>query len=122
MKNYFRNAFRYVFSDTVYSCINIAGLALGMVCGIFIFLFVIDELSYDNYHTDAPRIYRVVAELVNEQGNRFFTAATAPAIGPLLQRELPEVECATRVFPTNRRKIALRKWVFARFQERQKML
>lgn len=102
IKNYLKSALRNLFRDKVYSCINIFGLAIGMVCSIFIFLFVNDELSYDNYHNDADRIYRIVTDFVNEDGNRFSAATIPPAIGPLLQKELPEVECAVRIFPTNR--------------------
>ena len=58
-KNYLRVAWRNFGNGKLYSLINVAGLAVGIACGILIFLFVSHELSYDKYHVNARRIYRV---------------------------------------------------------------
>jgi putative ABC transport system permease protein len=42
-----------------YTLINILGLAIGLASSIFIFLYVINELTYDRFHEEADRIYRV---------------------------------------------------------------
>ena len=58
-RNYLTIAIRNLLRQKLYSAINIFGLALGMACCILILLFVQDELSYDRYHKNADRIYRV---------------------------------------------------------------
>lgn len=62
LKNYLKIAFRNLLKHKAYSFINIAGLALGMACGIMILQWVRFELSYDAFHPNAERIYRVVQE------------------------------------------------------------
>ncbi|MCP4724770.1 MAG: FtsX-like permease family protein [bacterium] len=57
--NYLKITFRNFKRFKTYSFINIAGLAIGLASCIFILLYIKFELSYDNYHPDSDRIYRV---------------------------------------------------------------
>jgi putative ABC transport system permease protein len=98
LKNYFKIGFRNLFRNKIFSCINIFGLAVGMACSLLIFLFVKDELSYDKFNKDAGNIYRVVKDFVNEDGSRVPDATTPPALAIAMQKEIPEVTCATRMF------------------------
>jgi len=59
LKNYLKIALRHIKRYKGYSIINITGLAIGMTCTILIFLWVQSELSFDRYHENADRIYRV---------------------------------------------------------------
>jgi len=62
-KSYFKIGWRNLARNKGYSFINVAGLALSMTCGIFIFSLVKHNLSFDNFHENQDRIYRVVTEL-----------------------------------------------------------
>jgi predicted permease len=62
-KSYFKIGWRNLVRNKSYAFINIAGLALSMTCGIFIFSIIRDNLSYDNFHKNPESIYRVVTEL-----------------------------------------------------------
>ena len=62
-RSYFKIGWRNLARNKAYSIINIAGLALSMTCGILIFTFVTHHLSFDNFHQDSNRIYRIVTEL-----------------------------------------------------------
>jgi ABC-type antimicrobial peptide transport system permease subunit len=65
-----------------------------MACSILILLWVKHELSYDQFHQNSERIYRITAELVNMD----VKAAVSPApLGPAYQKETPEVESMVRV-------------------------
>jgi len=99
IRNYFKIAFRNLFRYKGFSFINIFGLATGMACSLLIFLFVKDEISYDRFHKDSDKIYRVVKDFVNDDGSRLPDATTPPALSPAMQREIPEVAHVTRVFP-----------------------
>jgi putative ABC transport system permease protein len=106
--NYFKVAFRSLWKNKKFSFINIFGLATGMACSLLIFLFVTHEKSYDKYHKDAADIYRVVKDFVNDDKSRLPDATTPPALAPALQREIPEVTEATRVFPNWGNKFLIR--------------
>jgi putative ABC transport system permease protein len=62
IKNNFKIAWRNLSKNKSFSLINTMGLALGMTCAIVIFTLVKYHLSFDNFHADADRIYRVVTE------------------------------------------------------------
>jgi putative ABC transport system permease protein len=99
IQNYFKIAIRNLWKNKKFSFINIFGLATGMACSLLIFLFVTNENSYDRFHKDAGNIYRVVKDFVNDDKTRLPDATTPPALAPAMQKELPEVEHVTRVFP-----------------------
>jgi len=99
IRNYFKIAFRNLLRYKGFSFINIFGLATGMACSLLIFLFVKDEISYDRFHKDADKIYRVVKDFVNDDGSRLPDATTPPALSPAMQRDIPEIARTTRVFP-----------------------
>ncbi|NJO25820.1 MAG: ABC transporter permease [Bacteroidia bacterium] len=99
IKHYFKIAWKSLLKYKSFSIINIFGLATGMACSLLIFLFVKDELSYDRYHKDADRVYRVVKDFVNDDGSRIPDATSVPGLAPAMQKDIPEVEAVTRIRP-----------------------
>jgi putative ABC transport system permease protein len=68
IQNYLKIAWRNISKHKVYSFINVLGLALG-ICGfLVIFLIVHYDLSFDNFHPDKERIFRIVGDLKQLQG------------------------------------------------------
>ena len=59
IRNYIKIALRNFKRFKGYTAINLTGLALGLTCGILIMLFVLDELSFDKFHKNYNRIYKV---------------------------------------------------------------
>ena len=95
-KNYVIIAFRNLWRNKLYSLINIFGLAIGIALSIMMFLYVYNELTYDNFHEFKDRIY--IVELKNDnvnEGTSISAIATA-GIGPSLLEEMPEVENMVR--------------------------
>jgi putative ABC transport system permease protein len=95
-QSYLKIALRNIVHQKSYSFINIIGLAIGITCCILILLYVQDELSYDRYHANAGRIYRVGLHGIigsNEINGTFTAAPMAEA----LMLEFPEVEQACRI-------------------------
>lgn len=62
LHNIIKTTSRYLIKNKVYSIINIFGLAFGLATSILIFLYINDELSYDKFHDNYERIYRVQEE------------------------------------------------------------
>jgi putative ABC transport system permease protein len=98
LKNYLKIAWRNVHKHKGYSLMNITGLAVGMACCFMIFLYVHHELSYDRYHKDSDRIYRIAMDIRAETDNRLF-ASISPMVAPALIDNYPQVEIAARVMP-----------------------
>ena len=62
-KSYFKIGWRNLLNNKSYTVINMAGLALSVLCAIFIFSFVRQHLAVDDFHPYPERTYRVVTEL-----------------------------------------------------------
>ncbi len=60
LKNYFKTAWRNLMKNKVFSFINILGLTIGITVCMMIFLFIMNEFSFDNFHKNGDRIYRVM--------------------------------------------------------------
>ncbi len=95
-KNYLKIAFRNISRYKGYSFINIFGLAIAVICCIFIFLYVHHEMSYDRYHKDHDRIFRVAEDIQTKTANRIF-APVSPPLAPALKENFPQVEYAGRI-------------------------
>jgi putative ABC transport system permease protein len=97
-RNYLTIALRNLIRHKLYSVINIAGLAVGLACVLFIILFVRDELSYDTWVPDSANLYRL--ELTIHVPSRPPMAmAVIPFPMPAAMRdEIPEVKSMTRLW------------------------
>ncbi len=97
IRNYLKVALRSIFRNKLTAFINIAGLALAMMCCILIYLFINDEVNYDRHHTKADRTYRVTRNFLNKDGvANLHLANVAPPIGPLLKNDFGEIEVMAR--------------------------
>jgi putative ABC transport system permease protein len=96
LNNHLKTAFRNFRKNKFYTSLNIAGLAIGLATCLLIMLYVQDELSYDRFHKNAGRIFRVNNEV--QYGENYFDVAQTPALlGAEAVKQLPEVEQYTRL-------------------------
>ncbi len=94
-KNYCKLTFRIISRNKIHSFINIAGLAIGLACCLFILIWVQDELSYDKFHENAPYLYRV-EENLHVSGRVYHVTATPYPLAPALKADFPEIIEATQ--------------------------
>ncbi len=94
--NYIKAALRKLRRQKGYSLINVLGLAVGIACSMFIFLYVSYELSFDRYHKDYQRIFRVGLEMQDGAVSSKY-AINVPPLAPKLRESFPEVEKAARL-------------------------
>ncbi|WP_436514577.1 ABC transporter permease [Ekhidna sp. To15] len=97
--NHIKFALRYLKKHPSSTALNILSLSTGIACFLFIFLFIEGEFSFDKYHKDSDRIHRVAIDFMSN-GQRIPDATTPPALAPAIKANFPEVEEATRIFPT----------------------
>ncbi len=73
--------------------INLIGLSTGLACVLLIYLWVNDELNFDNYHQKNKQLYQVMANQHN--ANSIVTTNEAPGLlADALAAEMPEIQCA----------------------------
>ena len=59
LKNYFVVTIRNLFKNSIYSFINISGLAIGITCTLLIVLWIVDELTFDRIIPKVGSLYQV---------------------------------------------------------------
>lgn len=95
--NYLKIAWRNLLRNRNYSIVNIVGLAVGLACVMLIALYLQDELSYDNFHPDGDRIYRMALERKYPGRSRNY-AIIPQSYAEAVKNDFPAVEDATRLF------------------------
>lgn len=94
LKNYFKIAWRNLVRNKTYSTINVVGLSIGIMCGVIIGIYILNEVSYDRFFPRADHIYRVFQEQ-NQAGDLYQVASTPAPLVEKLGTDYPEVELAT---------------------------
>ena len=94
LKTILRNIKRY----KAYTFINIFGLSIGLASTIFIFLWVVDEISFDKFHTDSDDTYKVLINQSYPDGRiETYGGASPRLLKESLQSEIPEIEEITQL-------------------------
>jgi len=93
LSNYFKVAYRVLLRNKSYSFINLLSLALGITAFAFLFLWIQNEFSYDQFHTDKDRIYKAFNRSTTN-GIINSWDVTARVLAPTLQEEYAGVESA----------------------------
>lgn len=97
-RNYFKTAVRNIVRNKTFSFINICGLGLGIACSLFIYLWVQDERSYDDFHANGDRLYRVIVNDKDKTGSISGSSEDSPGLlAEALKKEIPGVEHAAMV-------------------------
>lgn len=95
LANYLKLALRSLRNNRLYSILNIAGLAVGLAASILVLLWVVDEFSYNKFHTNLPNIHLILQN--QTQGGITYTFEALPApLAAALRAEIPEVKRAAR--------------------------
>ena len=97
IRNYLKLAFRHLIRKKTFSFINIFGLTLGLISCILIGLFISDEWSFDNFHTNGARIARATMEFSHGSSVAQF-ANTGTRVGPRFKQIFPAVTDYTRTY------------------------
>ena len=96
-KNYLKIAYRNIIKQKAYSAINIFGLALGLTACILVGLYIWQDFSYDNYHQNSDRLYRLTTHTTDPAGNYSLLQSSA-RIAPAIKQEFPEIDKVSRVY------------------------
>src|SRR5436190_3303957 len=89
-KNYFKTTFRNLWKSKGYSFLNIFGLAIGIACAGFIFLWAEDEVNYDQFNTKKDQLYFVRENQKYDTYTATF-GSTPALLAPAMQAEIPGI-------------------------------
>jgi putative ABC transport system permease protein len=93
-RNYLKTALRFLKENKVFAGINALGLSIALAASFIILLFVINELSYDHFHKNRTRVFRV---LNYYEDFKRTMAGTPYILATALKEEFPQVEKAIRI-------------------------
>ncbi len=91
-KNYFKTAWRNMVKNKTATVINISGLTLGITACLIIYLDTSFELSYDNFHPDKERIYRVVTSAQNTSGEIDYKPTVPDPVADAIRADFTGIE------------------------------
>lgn len=98
----FKVAWRVIQRQKAFAFINTFSLTIGLTAVTLIYLFVQDELSYDRFHAQGDRIFRVLTDDLTPEGMVEASFAYKPLpLGPALQRDYPEIVSYARLSMQN---------------------
>lgn len=97
LKSYLTIAFRNILKNRGTSLINLLGLTIGLASCLLIFIYVRAELSFDQFHSKADDLYRIITidEALGVTSNH--VAITMPALAAQMEEEFPEVVNSCRM-------------------------
>ncbi len=89
-----------------YLAINTIGLAVGIAACLLIFLLIQYETSFDNFHKNKERIYRVVAATKTRDGMHYSKGSAFP-VAEALRIDYPQLEHVARIYARDNQQITL---------------
>ncbi|PCJ98756.1 MAG: cell division protein FtsX [Flavobacteriaceae bacterium] len=97
IKNYIKIAFRNLWGNKTFSSINIIGLAIGLSASFVIGAIIYYDLTFDKFHPDSERIYRVTSEFTSPEGS-FYNGGVPVPLGTTLRESMAIVELTSAFF------------------------
>ena len=96
IKNFIVITFRNISNQKISTFVNIFGLSIGMACSIIISLYIIHELSFDKFYSNADKIYRVGIK-GSMRGSEINQAITAAPMAKYLRRDYDDIISSVRI-------------------------
>lgn len=95
-KNYFKTAIRNLKKSKFFTTLNIFGLAVGMSLSLLFVAMVVFVYTFDNFHPNRERIYRVITHVQDLNENPSFASAPI-GMAQLLKNNFTGIEKVVRI-------------------------
>ncbi len=95
--NFAKSALRSMLKAGAATFISVAGMAVAFAACLLIALFILHEQSYDDFHSNADRTFRVCRQLIRPDGSGGMWASVGVPPGPLLNKEIAGIENTARI-------------------------
>ena len=97
IKNYLVITKRILLNKTIFTVLNILGLAIGIASSALIFHYIHYEKNFDTYHFNSENVYRLTYGRLKDNGDDVEFASACPVIAPLLKENFPEIKKIARM-------------------------
>ncbi|MEO6287655.1 MAG: ABC transporter permease [Dyadobacter sp.] len=97
IRNYFKIALRNMWKNKAFSFVNLTGLVVGITACLLILQYVSFELSFDQFHKDADRIYRITNDRFQQGKLVQHGTITYPGVAPAMGKDFNEIESYTTI-------------------------
>jgi putative ABC transport system permease protein len=94
LRNFIKLAWRNVLRHKIYSLINVIGLSLGISACLVIYVVAKYEFSFDNFHPDKERIFRIVGEVQDKAGRVEPISNVPPPMAGAIKQKILGIEYA----------------------------
>ena len=91
-RTFFNNILRVIRKNKLDFFLNQVGLSVAMVIFIFVTLYVKNEVTFDNYHPDVNRIFRITTSISSPTGQTTDMALANPPFVQILKNRCPDIE------------------------------
>src|SRR5680860_319770 len=105
-RNYLKVAFRSILRHKAFSLINIIGLSIGLSSAFVIGAMIYYDLTFDKFHEDGERIYRVVTDTKSPEREGHFRGVPVP-LGDALENQVGGLENVSMFFVAYFNKISI---------------
>ena len=92
IKNYFKTALRLFWRNKSFSFINIGGLALSMTVCLLLIMILREANTYDKFHPDSDRIYRINTDMLRKNGDKNLYATSPYLVASRLASDYTGIE------------------------------
>lgn len=96
----FKCAFRWLMKNSLFTAINVTGLAISLCVSFFILLWINQELSVDSFHEKKETLYFVSVNYEQQDGKMTPSTNSSALLAPFLADKFPQVENSTRLRPS----------------------
>jgi putative ABC transport system permease protein len=96
LKNYFKITLRNLIKNKWFSLINIIGLTIGISASLIVHIYISQELSFDSFHKDGERLYRVTKSTETSNGIDYDDAIPYPLI-KALKSDFTQFDASTQI-------------------------
>jgi putative ABC transport system permease protein len=99
IQSYFKTAARNFQKNKIHTSITIFGLSLGIMASVLSLMFILDERSFDQFHTKKDRLFRLNKIFIDANKVASKNGESSGMIGPTMREDFPEVESVVRYHP-----------------------
>ncbi|MBL7861663.1 MAG: ABC transporter permease [Cyclobacteriaceae bacterium] len=97
LKNIVITSLRNFFRNKSFLLINLIGLSVSMSLGMLIIMIIQDQLSFDNFHKDSDRVYRINTQLLHPDWGNLDFASTPLPLSEVLKNDYSLAENTVRI-------------------------
>ncbi len=100
-KNHIKIAWRQLLKNKLFTAINIVSLSVGLSASFVIGMMIYHDMTFDRFHKDGDRIFRVTTSFIFGSGGQFYNSGVTVPLGEALKNDIKEIGTTAAFFTVN---------------------